>query len=190
MSLATAVGAAPAATASTWRHSDPAGDVLVTRYDGREQSEPRVSRSFEQGDLVKATVKYTGSLLQVATTLREFDLPDYRWSLTVLTSRGDRFVITRAGDSGDGPFPNDITRNGYEFECDGMTVNPTSSGVVARVPRVCLGTPYRVRVGVQTEVDQVIDSEFNVGRTGADDLLRNGKVTRLRPAYSPWIASS
>jgi hypothetical protein len=71
-----------------------------------------------------------------------------------------------------------------------MTVNPTSSGVVARVPRVCLGTPYRVRVGVQTEVDQVIDSEFNVGRTGADDLLRNGKVTRLRPAYSPWIASS
>jgi hypothetical protein len=188
--LAGAIGAAPAATASTWRHSDPARDVLVTSYDGREQSEPSVSPSFEQGDLVKATVQHTRWTLQVATTLREFDLPNYDWRLTVVTSRGDRFVIRRSGDSGDGPLPNDITRNGYEFECDGLRVNPTSSGVVARVPRSCLGTPYRVRVGVQTEVDEEIDPELHVGRAGADDLLRVGKVTRHRPAFSPWIASS
>ena len=190
MGLVAGIGAAPAATASTWSHSDPGKDVLVTRYDGREQAEPDVSTSFKQGDLMKATVQHTGSLLQVATTLRAFDLPDYQWRLTVVTSRGDRFVITRSGDSGDGPLPNTITRNGYDFECEGMRVNPTSSGVLARVPRACLGTPYRVRVGVQTEVNQEIDREFNVGRLGADDLLRAGKMTRHRPVFSPWIASS
>lgn len=184
------LAAAPGASASMWRHSDQVGDVVVTPYDGREQLEPRASSSFEQGDLRASTVTYSLTELQVATSLRKFDLPDYEWNLTVITSRGDRFVITRSGDSGDGQLPHEITRNGYDIECDGLKINPTFSGVVALVPRSCLDRAYRVRVGVQTKVDQEIDPEHHVGRVGADDLLRDGAVTSGRPAYSPWVPAS
>lgn len=179
-SAALLVAAPTAAHADTWRHTDAARDVVVEPSDGA----PRPAVDPSRGDLRRITVRYGADALQVATGMPDF-CGNY-WALRVVTSRGDTFLFSRGIYSGEGCFESYVQsrRNSYRFTCAGLTVQRTEAGIVARVPRSCLGGAYRVRVGLQLSTN--MDSES--GYSTYDDVLRTGEFTRNKPRYSPWIA--
>lgn len=173
--------AAPAAYAQTWTHTDAARDVLVDRYD---ESMPPLPIAPGRGDLTKLSVRYDADVLQVASTIRA-EHCGYYWELRVATSRGDTFVFSRGAASSDGCVEPAVRarRNSYAFTCQGLVVSTNSVGIVARIPRSCLGSAYRVRVGVQLSTHD----DFERGSRTEDDAYRTGKVTWREPRLSPWV---
>lgn len=171
--------AAPAANADTWRHTDAARDVIVDPYDDSRPPVPRVGR----GDLTRITARHDAEALQVATSVTNYC--GSFWELRVTTSRGDRFVLSRGVASSEGCFTSAVRvfRNGYRFRCDGTSVQRTEAGIVARVPSSCLGSPYRVRIGVQLTTED----DYESGAQTYDDVLRTGRYTDDVPKLSPWI---
>lgn len=184
VALALAAGTATAAHADSFRHQDATGDVVVTTT-----SSPGASgvESWGTPDLQNLTVLHSRWTLSVATAVRGLGGND-NWTATIVTSKGDRFQVTRAELLGVPPTSTvsvRVFRNGHSFSCDGLAVSRTSSGVITKVPTRCLGNPWKVRVGVMTHA---VYGDDAVERRGHDDVLRNGAFTYYRPALSPWIA--
>jgi hypothetical protein len=182
--LGLSMAAVPPAQADNWRHTDAAGDTLVVTQFGPET--PAVDPSVTQADITTMTVQHSRWSLKVATTIREFDAPDSWWSLQVVTSRGDHFDLGRGASSSEGVVDTFITRNGDDYGCEGMSIHRTPAGVVAKVPRRCLGTPYKVRVGVQTEAEYK-DTPTSWRRTAQDDALRTARFEFAAPRLGPWV---
>ena len=176
--------AAPAAQAETWRHADPRGDV-VARESASEDT--RVDPTARRADLTNLTVRYSAGSLRVASTIREIEC-FHHWELRVVTSRGDIYQLKHSTS----PFDSctepqvQVLRNGYRYSCAGTSVHRTPAGVVATVPRSCLGSAYRVRVGVQAQ-DAYGDDEEPTHVY--DDALRVGAYTERRPQLSRWIVA-
>ena len=175
------LAAAPGAHAQTWRHTDASRDVVVQPYDETQPLSVEVDR--RRGDLTRVTARYDADALQVASAMPDF-CGNY-WELRVATSRGDTFVVSRGISESEGCFESyvRVRRNSYRFTCEGVTAQRTASGIVARVPRTCLGSPYRVRVGLQLFTGMDVERGYGT----SDDALRTGKVTRRQPRLSPWI---
>jgi hypothetical protein len=175
--------AVPAANAQTWRHSDAAGDALVTRYDDNgDLTRPEVDPKERRGDLTNVRVSYGARSLRVAASVRSKEIARQDLFVTVTSSRGytyrilvEYFIERSIG----------IKRNGYQYRCDGMTSTRTKAGYVVTVPRTCFDNAYRVRIGVQTASGT--DGGDGDEQT-YDDFLRTGKYTDGKPKLGPWIA--
>ena len=182
--LALAAGTATSAHADSFRHRDPTGDVSITSVS-ESGTKAYLDSRRPKPDILQYTVVHGRWTVSVATALRGLDAIDDDWSATIVTSRGDRFEVYRADSSAEIKTFFGATRNGYHFTCDGITVNRTSSGVIAKVPTRCLGNPWKVRVGVQASSTY---AECCPEVTGFDDALRDGAYTDRKPALTSWIA--
>jgi hypothetical protein len=185
-SLATGLllAAVPVAHAETWRHSDAAGDALVTRYDDDgELTQPEVDPQELRGDLTNVRVTYGTWSLRVAATVRSKEIAWQDLTVTVVSSRGYtyrilvEYFIERTLV---------ISRNGYRYRCDGLAATRTPAGYVVTVPRSCFDDAYRVRVGIQTYSGT--DGGDGDQQT-YDDFLRTGTYTKDKPRLSPWIVA-
>lgn len=176
-----ALTSVPTAQAETWRHADAVGDVVV-EPDSRT-TEP----SIAYGDLKQVTARYDEDGLQVATSARKVGCSAYV-EVRVITSRGDSFTLAHGVASSEGcAFSHmEVRRNSYKFTCKGTRIVPNGGGYVARIPRSCLGSPYRVRVGVLMNGEY--GNELDGGQT-FDDVQRNGRYTSPKPKLSPWIVA-
>ena len=179
---------APAAYAASWTHTDTSGDALVTdRGRGDDVHGPTRDPKERHGDLTKVTVQHRADVLRVAVSVRE-DAAIPILTIAVVTSRGGDFrAVYQPFESSREDTALLLSPRDREVECDDLTINPTSAGYLATIPRACLGNAYRVRVGVQTD--------FYYGgnpvlREVEDDLLRSGRVDRGAPKLSSWIAGA
>ena len=169
-----------AAHADAFRHRDATGDVRVTR--GATDTTGAVESTWRPADIQQFTVLHGRWALSIATTLRDLRGFEDRWQARIVTSKGDTFYVNRLHLEGyPGPFST-VARDGKHFECDGIYVSRTTSGVIAKVPTRCLGNPWKVRVGVYAE-----STLSDADDTGHDDALLTGRYAD-RPALSPWIA--
>lgn len=188
IALALIAAASPAAQADAFRRGDASRDVVVQRTNnetGATSSEVDARRTSP--DLERLTVLHSGSVLSIATTVRALNEADNGWIGTVVTSKGDTFVLQRAIGADIGTTPKVIlARNGERVsDCDGLHVSRTSSGIIAKIPARCLDRPWKVRVGVQMIA---ADTRNRLELQDQDDVLRNGAFDLKRPALSAWIA--
>jgi hypothetical protein len=184
------LAAVPAAHAETWRHVDRAGDAVVTDYhvDGTDTG-PTVVGSEKVGDITAETVTFTRDRLQVSMGVRSMAANDAAAALKIVTSRGDTYTVGYLANDNtvDGP-KFSVSRNGYRYSCEGISVDRTSAGLLFRVPRSCLDTPYRIRVGLQTRMYFAPWNDPDVDeREVRDDAYRTGKVDPKASRLSPWI---
>ncbi|MBZ5734087.1 hypothetical protein K8Z61_06220 [Nocardioides sp. TRM66260-LWL] len=175
------------AHADAYRHRDATGDVTVTSDTAAQGTRTRVDPGQRNPDLTNLTIQHTRYKVTVATAARAYGGIDDNWHARIVTSKGDRFDLTRSVSTGaedpSKPFIG-VTRNGYRVSCDGIVVSRTSSGVIAQVPTRCLGRPWKVRAGV---VAQVYYRESGEGdQSGRDDVLRD-RAASTTPALSPWV---
>lgn len=179
------VGAvAPTARAATFRHTDATGDVrLSTSADGQTYRDAGVVRSVRRGDLTGLTVQHTLEVVRVSSGLRA---PAQQWLARIVTSTGNTYDVVRATDGTNAVVS--FRRNGKAATCEGLSVVPTRSGIVATVPRRCVGTPYRIKVGVQAGGE--LDRTAGRTRFGTDDALLVGTGRAFRPRLSGWIVGS
>jgi len=182
VALALVAGTATAAHADAFRHDDATGDVIVTVPGSPGTS--HVDPSQTTPDLQNLTVLHGRWIVSVATALRGLEgNGTSTWVATIVTSKGDRFDVYRGARYFDPSVR--MKRNGTLFTCDGLYVHRTSVGVIAKVPTRCLGTPWKVRVGVLARTDYGSEKRPPQGH---DDVLRNGVVSYGNPALSSWIA--
>lgn len=178
---------APAAEADTFLHRDASGDVVVQMTDNESGEQTYYAGPRRTApDLVQLTVVHERSSLSIATTVRALNEAANNWFVSIVTSKGDEFTLQRSIGPDIGTTPVVLlTRNDERFECRGLHVSRTSSGIIAKVPTRCLGTPWKVRVGVQAiSLDEKRPFELQA----QDDVLRVGKVDYGRPSMSAWIA--
>lgn len=188
ITLALTAAASPAAHADAFRHRDALRDVVVQRTDnetGATSSEVDSRRTSP--DLEQLTALHSRYVLSIATTIRALNEEDNAWISTVVTSTGDTFDLQRAIGADIGTTPKVLlSRNGERvYDCDGLHVSRTSSGVIAKIPTRCLGRPWKVRVGVQMIA---ADKRDRLELQDQDDVLRNGAFDFKRPSLSAWIA--
>lgn len=185
---ALAVLAAPAAQAATWTHTDATGD---TRIIERNVGDPTRNSGYfsdsreRHGDLTRLTVRHGADNVRVAAVVRD---EASTVLVTLATSRGETFRAVRDTDQ-EGADRVRLVRDGRAVACDGLRINRTSSGYLATVPRACLGTPYRVRVGLQTQAVTAAGTADDVSRYIDDDALRPGRLDRYAPRLSPWVVA-
>ena len=178
-----------AASAATWRHTDAAGDVLVSAYD--VDSEPLgsgVDPSVRDGDVVTSSLRHgpyrvvsTVHLRRLGTAVPTTFTAGYRassgvrrWvSLTVDATRprGQVMMATPAGDP---------------VRCRGLErrVDLRRATLVISVPRACLGRPRWVS-GTAMVARSDHDPDFTRIRTYVDDGLLVG--TTRSPGWSPRV---
>lgn len=188
---AAALVAAPAAAAhaDTLRHADRTGDVTVTSYTRAAGFQKRIDTTQRNPDLTLLTVRHTADQLAISSNLRAFSGVDSRWSAVVITSKGDRFGFERGVSTGaESPYPTvTVVRNGHRFSCEGIVVSRTQAGMIVRAPASCLGSPWRVRVGVK--VDAAYREAGDGDQYGDDDAFRVGGGDDERPVtLSSWVA--
>lgn len=187
-------GLAPAAHADTDRRSDASRDVhgwagtpsssgsaLVYRDLGAEPD-------LHRGDITSLTVRHSSASVTIATGLRA----DARgrvarpwvWTARILTSRNDNVYELIMGDG-----ESDLYRNGRRVVGCAPRVTLTRTGMVGSVPRTCLGDPYRVRVGVETQTKRgAYDPERP--RFNYDDALSSGRTySPYGPTLGRWIVA-
>lgn len=179
------LGTATVARADSFRHHDAVGDVVVTIPGSPGTS--YVDPELRTPDLQNLTVLHSRWTVSVATALRGLESNGTStWVATIVTSRGDRFDVNRGAAGWPGSMTGvTILRNGTHVTCDGLYVHRTSAGVIAKVPTRCLGTPWKVRVGVLANARYGSPKQAPGGH---DDVLRTGIFTYHQPALSPWIA--
>lgn len=190
LAAALLVSLVPAAQAATYRHTDATGDVRVTTQNvgGGPVTEGGRKSGVRQGDITSLTAQHTRDGVKVATGLRALPSLSYTWQARILTSRGTNVYDLRriVRDSGTTV---ELRRNGRVVSCEGIRAVPTSSGIYGFVPRACLGTPYRVRVGAGLET-LLPDSTDDVYTRGRDDARRDEGASPGRPLVSGWIIGS
>lgn len=193
LALATAATAlvlsGPAANAATWSHTDATGDTQVTdRSRDNTVRGPMADPKERHGDLTKVTAQHRADVLRVAVSVRDRDAGIPILKTTVVTSRGGQFAaVYQPYESSREDTAVLLSPRGRKLECDDLRIDPTSAGYLATIPRECLGNPYRVRIGVQTD--------FYYGgsptlREVQDDFLRTGRIDRDAPKLSPWITGA
>ena len=121
-----------------------------------------------RGDITRVTVDHGRDRLRVATSMRAFDNADNRIQVRIVTSHSSTFdlVHVRRG----GRAVTTLSRAGRERDCEGLRVVPTSSGIVADVPRSCLAAPTAPRGRAASTFDR-----------GYATALRRRAAHRQRP---------
>lgn len=184
VALALAAGLAPAAQAATYRHSDRTQDVRVyEETSGGGARDAGISPTLRNGDLGGLTITHGSTALKVATGLRG---PANLWSARIVTSNGVTYRAERF--SSGGRTSTTLSRGSTAVDCAGLSIVRTDAGMIATVPRRCLGSTYRERVGVATVA--ILPERAGRQRIGVDDALTAGSAKRADPQYptlSSWV---
>jgi len=150
--VALALGAPTAATAQTWNHADPAGDVVKYTFDTDTFEESHTGDpSVTNGDVISSTIKHNPR--KVIATLRFRDLAVTHEDLTIFamsirTDKGNR-DMTVAAMKGHERGVRDFSRpDGHSVRCRGAShhIDYAAHTVSVVVPRSCLGRPRWVKV--------------------------------------------
>lgn len=178
--LSVALGTAAAAHAGAFRHRDATGDVLVTyQAHGIERIE---SRRLDP-DVEQFTVTHNRWAVTVATTLRAFKTENNGWRAYLLTSKGERYQVSRGLNDAGTKVTYYFFGPGGPVKCAGVYASRTASGIIAKVPTRCLGSPWKVRVGVQASAEYV-----RAQSSGVDDAMRDRGFSYSAIGMSPWVA--
>lgn len=181
--LATVV-TATGAHADSYRHSDPAGDGRVTLVgeEGQPGTDLGTSPGVKHADITTMTLRHQAYRLDIAVSIRA--RPEY-WDAAIVTSKGERFSVVRS--TADGSVFTDLKKGSRSLSCDGLRISTTPSGMLASIPRRCLGTPWRVRVSSFAEWTGP-DGKGGLVNV-RDEAMRVGSTDVPRPTYSPWVAA-
>ena len=172
------VGVPATASAQTWRHTDPAGDVVRLTYDTDDDTESTVvDPSIAAGDAIGTTIRHNPRKLVVTMRFRQLapttDAAEYgvrgrhrapRW-VSVTTDaehpRGVQQVLHR--DKG-------------PVRCRGLahTLDRAAATVTISVPRACLGRPTALRAAAVFQAYPGDDGEASGTDVLADDALHRG----------------
>ncbi|GAB3598812.1 hypothetical protein GCM10027446_30000 [Angustibacter peucedani] len=183
-----ATGSATAARADAFRHRDLTGDGVFITEDTSGATSRAVDPTRRRADIEHFTVLHERWVVSAATTVRSMSGPESDWIATIVTSKGDRLrVVYRVSDRMRVPCETflEVRLNGRRTTCRGLHATRTPSGIIAKVPTRCLGTPWKVRVGVSaTGIYQTYDPKTY----SEDEALRSAAVDLDEPRLSPWIA--
>ena len=157
-----------AASAQSWTHTDPAGDVYkVTFSDDSDEETEAVDPSVTNGDVISSTIKHnprkviaTLRFRDLATTPEDLDI--YGISLRTDKLNRDLSVIAADGlERGE----HELDRpNGDTVRCRGVShrIDYTANTVTMVVPRSCLGRPRWVKAGAfAARVPTLDDAAFS-----------------------------
>lgn len=184
--LGITLSAGGAQAASLW-HVDRTGDVVV---QGPFPDNYGV-HDATQADIVGIGASYDATALRVGTSLREYQSLSGFWEAKIRTSQGFDYRL-EVGLSGDAPprlrRSSKATPGFFTSACAGLTVTRTTRGITARLPATCLGSAWRVRVGVRTAGAKdyptvaygYTDDAFAVGRS-------SNPVPVKTATLGPWL---
>ena len=148
------VGAPTAASAQTWNHTDPVGDV--TKYtwnlDTDEETEV-VDPTITNGDVISSTVKHNPRKVIATMRFRDLVAPTEDIDLFVMSVRTGKLNrdLAVAATPDDVRGQHRLSRtNGDDVRCRGLShrIDYTANTVTMSVPRACLGRPSRISAGV------------------------------------------
>ena len=148
-----AVGVPATASAQTWRHTDPAGDVTKYTYnlDTDEETET-VDPTITNGDVIGSTIKHNPRKVIATMRFRDLVAPTSDLDAYVLSIKTNRLnrdltvVATSDAPRGERQFSRP---NGRDVRCRGLShhIDYTANTVTMSVPRSCLGKPRWVKAG-------------------------------------------
>ena len=175
------VGAPATASAQTWQHDDPAGDVYHSHYDDNTEEETEaIDPSVTEGDVVHTTVAHNPRKIVVTTRYRELTAPtgeaDAMYFVLVKTNEKVRRVVTVAADV---DHPRGVARlqkyDGHRARCRGLarSIDYTANTVTISVPRSCVSKPRWVRVAAANVRSQA-DADYTTFDDFIDDNNANG----------------
>lgn len=153
LALALAFGVAGPAAASTYEHTDPAKDVVLT---GAFDIGPAPDN--KEADIVKVSVKHSATRVRSTTVLRDITkakkhnfVTSLRAKVGAKVKQFDVYLQTDAGDP-----QGELTlylKDGTPVDCAGLTSNVdyVEDTVTVKVPRSCIGKPSWVKAGVSAE---------------------------------------
>ena len=152
------VGAPTAASAQTYRHTDPAGDVTRDTYNFNTDEEVQtVDPTIAEGDVIGSTVKHNPRKVITTLTFRELTVTDDQSQFVVLirsSSNVNRIVaVTADRDHARGVQQIARLKNGRKVSCRGLShsIDYTANTVTITVPRRCLDRPRWVSVAAVSE---------------------------------------
>lgn len=177
--------ASAAASAASYTHRDPAGDVVT--FDGAvEGDDGMVDPKQARGDVVATAIAHTRSAVVLKVRLRA-GLPSRGWFVAgdIRTPRG-AYDVTLGNGFGASGFELTRAQSDRKVRCSGLRRSITSGRTVVRivVPRSCLGNPRVVRAGVGAITFTTTDDTFVFH---ADDALRPGTSPSADLRLSPRL---
>ena len=157
------MSSAGVASAQTWTHTDPAGDVLTFSEDGADGVAAPDRRA---GDVVRTAIAHGGRNVVVRAAMRAVPRGDWLAYVEIRTPRG-AFEVTWVRAFGGREFTLERA-NGRNVRCAGKTFRIIGNALEIVVPRRCLDRPRTIRAGLGVAV-------FGQnGASHADDALRTG----------------
>lgn len=189
------VGAPTAASAQTYRHTDPAGDVTHDSYNfDTDEEVETVDPTIAEGDVIGSTVKHNPRKVITTLTFRELTVTDDLSQFIVgirSSNKVNRFVVVTADSDHPRGVQQFVKTNGRKASCRGLShaVDYTANTVTITVPRACLSRPRWVSVGAASEriaaddattpsdtIDAYIDDAHRTGL--GDDITYSPRLRR------------